>query len=63
MLTIKKRTFYNRIVNRRNLLDSSLQIINSIKVFDHTLTSKLLKSFIKSQDVKGYGVEYHDPRR
>ena len=54
MPTVKRpftnqKTFYNRIVDGWNLLDSSLQIINLIMVF------------VKSQDVKLKRVKYHDP--
>ena len=54
MPTVKRpftnqKTFYNRIVDGWNLLDSSLKIINLIMVF------------VKSQDVKLKRMKYHDP--
>ena len=53
MPTVKRpftnqKTFYNRIVDGWNLLDSSLQIINLIMVF------------VKSQDVKLKRVKDYD---
>ena len=54
MPTVKRpftdqKTFYKRIVDGWNSLDSSLQIINIIMVC------------VKSQDVKLKRMKYHDP--